>query len=45
MGHSAAAGAQRLIEMLQQELVQVAAAAGCAKLSDINKTTVKANFV
>jgi len=38
-------GAQRVIEMLQQELVQVAAAAGCAKLSDINKTTVKANFV
>ncbi len=40
-----AAGAQRLIEILQQELVQVAAAAGCAKLSDITKTTVKANFV
>jgi 4-hydroxymandelate oxidase len=39
------AGAQRLIEMLQQELVQMAAACGCAKLSDINKTTVKANFV
>jgi 4-hydroxymandelate oxidase len=39
------AGAQRLIEILQQELVQVAAAAGCAKLSDINKTTVKTNFV
>ena len=39
------AGAQRLIEILQQELVQVAAACGCAKLSDINKTTVKANFV
>jgi len=39
------AGAHRLIEMLQQELVQVAAACGCAKLSDINKTTVKANFV
>ena len=38
-------GAQRLIEMLQQELVQVAAAAGCAKLSDINKTTVKTHFV
>jgi isopentenyl diphosphate isomerase/L-lactate dehydrogenase-like FMN-dependent dehydrogenase len=38
-------GAQRLIEILQQELVQVAAAAGCAKLSDINKTMVKANFV
>ena len=39
------AGAQRLIEMLQQELVQVAAACGCAKLSDINNTTVKPNFV
>jgi 4-hydroxymandelate oxidase len=39
------AGAQRLIEMLQQELVQVAAAAGCARLSDINKTTVKTHFV
>jgi len=39
------AGAQRLIEMLQQELVQVAAAAGCAKLSDINKTTVRTHFV
>jgi (S)-mandelate dehydrogenase len=38
-------GAQRLIEMIQQELVQTAAAAGCAKLSDINKTKVKANFV
>jgi (S)-2-hydroxy-acid oxidase len=38
-------GAQRLIEMLQQELVQAAAAAGCAKLSDINKSTVKTNFV
>jgi 4-hydroxymandelate oxidase len=40
-----APGAQRVIEILQQELVQMAAAAGCAKLSDINKTTVKANFV
>jgi (S)-2-hydroxy-acid oxidase len=39
------AGAQRLIEILQQELVQVAAAAGCAKLSDINKTAVRANLV
>jgi 4-hydroxymandelate oxidase len=39
------AGAQRLIEILQQELVKVAATAGCARLSDINKTTVKANFV
>jgi len=39
------AGAQRLIEMLQQELVQAAAAAVCTKLSDINKMMVKANFV
>ena len=39
------AGAQRVIEILQQELVQVAAAAGCAKLSDIDKTTIKAHFV
>jgi hypothetical protein len=39
------AGAQRVIEILQQELVQVAAAAGCAKLSDINKATVKPHFV
>jgi len=39
------AGAQRLIEIMQQELVQVAAAAGCAKLSDINKTTVRSHFV
>ena len=39
------AGAQRLIEMMQQELVQVAAAAGCSKLSDINKTAVRAHFV
>jgi isopentenyl diphosphate isomerase/L-lactate dehydrogenase-like FMN-dependent dehydrogenase len=39
------AGAQRLIEILQQELVQVAASAGCARLSDIDKTTVRANFV
>ena len=40
-----AAGAQRLIEIMQQELVQVAAAAGCAKLSDINKATVRSHFV
>ena len=40
-----AAGAQRLIEILQQELVQAAAACGCARLSDINNAAVKANFV
>jgi 4-hydroxymandelate oxidase len=39
------AGAQRVIEMLQAELVQTAAAAGCAKLSDINKSRVQAHFV
>jgi len=40
-----AAGAQRLIEILQQELVQVAGRCGCAKLSDINKAAVQAHFV
>lgn len=45
LGAFGIAGAQRLIEMLQQELVQTAAAAGCAKLSDINKRAVEANFV
>lgn len=45
LGAFGIAGAQRLIEMLQQELVQVAAACGCARLPDINKTTVKTNFV
>ena len=39
------AGAQRVIEIMQQELVQVAAANGCARLSDINKTMVKTRFV
>jgi 4-hydroxymandelate oxidase len=39
------AGAQRLIEILQQELVQVAAAAGCTRLSDINRTTIRTHFV
>jgi 4-hydroxymandelate oxidase len=38
------AGAQRLIEILQQELIQTAAAAGCASLSDINRTAIKAHF-
>jgi isopentenyl diphosphate isomerase/L-lactate dehydrogenase-like FMN-dependent dehydrogenase len=45
LGAYGAAGAQRVFEILQQELIQVAAAAGCAKLSDINKTMVKTNFV
>jgi isopentenyl diphosphate isomerase/L-lactate dehydrogenase-like FMN-dependent dehydrogenase len=39
------AGAQRVIEILQQELVQAAAAAGCARLSDISRAAVRADFV
>ena len=38
-------GAQRLLEMMQAELVQAAATAGCAKLSDINKNVVKTRFI
>ena len=45
LGAFGAAGAQRVFEILQQELVQTAAAAGCAKLSDINKTKVRTHFV
>ncbi|MDB5441023.1 MAG: hypothetical protein JWM33_3450 [Caulobacteraceae bacterium] len=45
LGAFGAAGAQRLIEIMQNELVQTAAAAGCARLSDINKATVRAHFV
>jgi len=44
LGAFGAAGAQRVIEILQAELVQAAASAGCAKLSDISKTTVKTHF-
>ena len=40
-----AAGAQRVLEILQAELVQAASNAGCASLSDINKTRVKTHFV
>jgi 4-hydroxymandelate oxidase len=45
LGAFGTAGAQRVIEILQAELVQAAAAAGCSKLSDINKTTIKTHFV
>jgi len=44
LGAFGAAGAQRVIEILQAELVQVAAACGCAKLSDIDRTTIKTHF-
>lgn len=40
-----AAGAQRVLEILQAELVLAASNAGCASLSDINKTRVKIRFV
>lgn len=39
------AGAQRLVEILQQELVQTAAAARCARLADIDRATVETHFV
>ena len=39
-----AAGAQRLIEILQQELVQMAASAGCARLADINRQAIRARL-
>ena len=45
LGAYGSPGAQRVFEIIQQELIQTAAAAGCAKLSDINKTTVRTNFV
>lgn len=38
-------GAQRVFEILQAELIQTAAVAGCSRLSDINKTMVKTHFV
>jgi len=34
-----------VLEILQAELVQAASNAGCASLSDINKTRVKTHFV
>lgn len=40
-----AAGAQRMFEILQQELVQIAAAAGCARLADIDASKVRTHFV
>jgi isopentenyl diphosphate isomerase/L-lactate dehydrogenase-like FMN-dependent dehydrogenase len=44
LGAFGTAGAQRVIEILQAELVQTAAACGCARLPDINRTTVKTHF-
>jgi 4-hydroxymandelate oxidase len=45
LGAFGSAGARRVFEILQQELVEVAAAAGCARLSDINRARVRTRFV
>jgi 4-hydroxymandelate oxidase len=45
LGAYGSAGAQRVFEIIQQELIQTAAAAGCARLSDINRSTVRTHFV
>jgi isopentenyl diphosphate isomerase/L-lactate dehydrogenase-like FMN-dependent dehydrogenase len=45
LGAFGAAGAQRLLEIVQAELVQAAAFAGAANLKAINKSMVRANFV
>jgi len=45
LGAFGAAGTQRLLEIVQQELVQSAAMAGRSTLKEIDKTAVKTNFV
>jgi 4-hydroxymandelate oxidase len=45
LGAFGAAGTQRLLEIVQGELVQAAAQAGRRTLKDIDKTAVKVNFV
>jgi isopentenyl diphosphate isomerase/L-lactate dehydrogenase-like FMN-dependent dehydrogenase len=45
LGAFGAAGTQRLLEIVQEELVQSAAFAGRRTLKDIDKTAIKANFV
>ena len=45
LGAFGAAGTQRLLEIVQEELVQAAAMAGRRTLKDIDKTAVKTNFV
>jgi len=45
LGAFGAAGTQRLLEIVQQELVQAAAFAGRSTLKAIDKTAVKTNFV
>jgi 4-hydroxymandelate oxidase len=45
LGAFGAAGTQRLLEIVQAELVQTAAMAGLPTLKSIDKTAVKVNFV
>jgi len=45
LGAFGAAGTQRLLEIVQAELVQAASFAGAANLKAINKSMVKTNFV
>jgi 4-hydroxymandelate oxidase len=45
LGAFGAAGTQRLLEIIQAELVQAAAFAGCANLKAIGKSNVKTVFV
>jgi 4-hydroxymandelate oxidase len=45
LGAFGAAGTQRLLEIIQQELVQTAAMAGRRTLKDIDKSAVRVNFV
>jgi isopentenyl diphosphate isomerase/L-lactate dehydrogenase-like FMN-dependent dehydrogenase len=45
LGAFGAAGTQRLLEIVQDELVLAAARAGCATLASINAKAVKVNFV
>jgi isopentenyl diphosphate isomerase/L-lactate dehydrogenase-like FMN-dependent dehydrogenase len=44
LGAFGAAGTQRLLEIIQGELVQAAAFAGCATLKAIGKSNVKTTF-
>ena len=45
LGAFGAAGTQRLLEIVQQELVQAAASVGRATLKSIDKTAIRVNFV
>lgn len=44
LGAFGAPGVQRVLEILQEELVQTAAAAGCASLASIKRNAVKTHF-